>query len=93
MGTVNKQSVREEVERIKSEFDRLSAGNKINNETKMLFQSMFMIINLILSVFLEKKPLKTIGTQTNHSPRFIKMKPRLQNRESIPKEKMKLTIR
>lgn len=58
MGTVNKQSVREEVDRIKSEFERLSADKKINAETKMLFQSMFMIINLILSIFLEKTTKK-----------------------------------
>jgi hypothetical protein len=58
MGTVNKQSVREEVDRIKSEFERLSADKKINAETKMLFQSMFMIINLILSIFLERTTKK-----------------------------------
>ncbi len=58
MGSVNKQSVREEVERIKTEFDRLSVDKKINPETKMLFQSMFMIINLILSIFLEKTTKK-----------------------------------
>ncbi len=58
MSSVNKQSVREEVERIKTEFVRLSADKKINSETKMLFQSMFMIINLILSIFLEKTTKK-----------------------------------
>lgn len=58
MGSVNKQSVREEVERIKTDFERLSADKKINAETKMLFQSMFMIINLILSIFLEKTTKK-----------------------------------
>ena len=58
MGSVNKQSVREEVERIKTEFERLSADKKVNAETKMLFQSMFMIINLILSIFLEKTTKK-----------------------------------
>lgn len=58
MGSVNKQSVREEVERIKIEFERLAADKKINSETKMLFQSMFMIINLILSIFLEKTTTK-----------------------------------
>ncbi|HXH55141.1 MAG TPA: hypothetical protein VNK03_05305, partial [Gammaproteobacteria bacterium] len=47
MGTVNQQSVREETERIKTEFDRLSVNKKINSETKMLIQSMFMLITLL----------------------------------------------
>lgn len=58
MGTVNKQSVREEVDRIKSEFDRLVLDKKITPETSMLFQSMFMVVNLILSIFLEKTTKK-----------------------------------
>lgn len=58
MGSVNKQSVREEAERIKSQFDLLAADKKINDETKMLFQSMFMLINLLISIFLEKTTSK-----------------------------------
>lgn len=58
MGSVNKQSVREEVERIKSEFDRLSADKRINSETKMLISSMFMLINLFIAIFLEKTTKK-----------------------------------
>jgi transposase len=58
MGSINKQSVREEADRIKVEFDRLSADKKINNETKMFIQSMFMLINLLISIFLEKTTSK-----------------------------------
>src|SRR5438105_3297167 len=58
MGSVNKQSVREESERIKSEFNRLIASNKINNESKILFQSMLMLINLLIAIFLEKTTKK-----------------------------------
>ena len=58
MATVNKTSVREEIERIKSEFDRLSAAKQISPEVKMLFQSIFMVVNLILSIFLEKTTKK-----------------------------------
>ena len=54
MGSVNRQSVREEAERIKSEFDRLASNKKINSESKMLFQSMLMLINLLITIFLEK---------------------------------------
>ncbi len=54
MGTINSQSVREEAKRIKTEFDRLAAGSKINSECKILFNAMFMLINLLISIFLEK---------------------------------------
>jgi len=56
--TVNQQSVREEAERIKIEFNRLSADKKIDGEFKMLFQSMLMLINLLISIFLEKTTKK-----------------------------------
>src|SRR5277367_338112 len=58
MGTINQQSVREEAERIKIEFGRLSTEKKINSETKMLIQSMFMLINLLIAIFLEKTTKK-----------------------------------
>jgi hypothetical protein len=37
MSTINGQSVREEAERIKAEFDRIAANKKIDNESKILF--------------------------------------------------------
>ena len=45
MGSVNGQSVREEAERIKAEFDRIAKSKKIDSESKMLFQrsSMWML--------------------------------------------------
>jgi transposase len=58
MGSVNRQSVREEAERIKAEFDRLAANKKIDSESKMLFQSMLMLINLLIAIFLEKTTQK-----------------------------------
>jgi transposase len=54
MGTVNKQSVREEVERIKIEFDQLVTGKKMSTESRVLFQSTLMLINLLISIFLER---------------------------------------
>jgi len=59
MGSLNKESVRDEVERIKSEFNRISSSNKMNSETKILFQSMLMLINLLIAIFLEKTTKKT----------------------------------
>jgi transposase len=56
MGTVNGQSVREEAERIRAEFNRIAASKKIDSESKMLFQS--MLINLLIAIFLEKTTKK-----------------------------------
>jgi transposase len=58
MSTVNKGSVREEAERIKTEFERLSTDKKINSECAFLIQSMLMLINLLISIFMEKTTTK-----------------------------------
>ncbi len=58
MSNVNGQSVREEAERIKAEFDRIAANKKIDSESKILFQSMLMLINLLIAIFLEKTTKK-----------------------------------
>lgn len=58
MSFVNTNSVREEIERLKSDFNRLSADKKINSETMILFQSMFTLINLLIAIFLEKTTKK-----------------------------------
>jgi transposase len=58
MSSVNKQSVREEADRIKAEFDRLASNKKINSECRVLLQSMLMLLNLLIAIFLEKTTLK-----------------------------------
>lgn len=58
MATVDQKSVRDEIERIKNEFDRLSMEAKIPQESKLLFQSMLMLINLLISIFMEKTTKK-----------------------------------
>jgi len=59
MSSFNRESVREEAQRIKLEFDRLSSSKKMNSETQMLFQSMLLLLNLLISIFLEKATKKT----------------------------------
>jgi len=54
MASLDKTSVRSEVSRLKAEFERLNSDGKITGETQVLMSSMFMIIELILSIFLEK---------------------------------------
>ena len=58
MATINQQSVREEAERIKAEFDNLVADKKINSECSALFNGMLMLINLLIAIFLEKTTKK-----------------------------------
>lgn len=58
MATINRQSLREEAERITTEFNRLATTKKISSESKMLFQSMLMLINLLIAIFLEKTTKK-----------------------------------
>ena len=58
MASINRESVREEAERIKAEFDRIAINKKIDTESKMLFQSMLMLINLLIAIFLEKTTKK-----------------------------------
>jgi len=59
MSTVNKQSVREEFDRLKSEFEKLSSDNKITPEVATLFNGLMLLLNLLFAIFLEKKTKKT----------------------------------
>lgn len=56
MATLDKTSVRDEVERIRASFDKSS--KTMSTEHAALFNSLFMLIELILSIFLEKKTKK-----------------------------------
>ncbi|WP_320044373.1 hypothetical protein [uncultured Desulfobacter sp.] len=55
---MNKTSVREEVDRVKQEFEQLSLAGKVTPEVKVLMNSMLLVVELILSVFLEKQTRK-----------------------------------
>jgi len=56
--SVNNISVREELERLQSEFERLSADGEVTPATKILFQSMLVLVTLLVSVFMEKTTRK-----------------------------------
>lgn len=58
MASLDKTSVRSEVSRLKTDFEKLCAEGKMTIESKALMASMFMIIELILSIFLEKTTQK-----------------------------------
>ena len=59
MVDIKKTSIRQEAERIKVEFERLAAQKKINSECFALMKLMFMLIELMIAMFLEKSLKKT----------------------------------
>lgn len=59
MGTINQTSVREELDRLKNEYSRLSKQSAISTELQLLMQSMFTLLELICAIFLEKTTPKT----------------------------------
>lgn len=59
MPSIDKESVRLQVDSIKNDFNELSKAGEINLETKAVMKSMLMIIELIMSIFMEKKTQKT----------------------------------
>ncbi|MFQ5589480.1 MAG: IS66 family transposase [Nitrospiria bacterium] len=58
MASIDKTSVRNEVGRLKSDFGRLCSEDRVSNEIKVLMDSMFMIVELMLSIFLERSTKK-----------------------------------
>lgn len=58
MATLDQSSVRNEVARLKADFNTLRDEGKITVESQVLMNSMFMIVELILSIFLEKTTRK-----------------------------------
>jgi len=87
MSTINQQSVREEAYRIKAEFNRLSTDKKINSETKMLIQSMFILINLLIAIFLEKTTKKNNKNSSKPSSKTEKDESSITNHGTNSKGK------
>ena len=58
MPSLNKESVREEISRIRDEFDKLQADGSVSKEVQALMNSVLLVLNLILTVFMEKNTKK-----------------------------------
>jgi transposase len=67
MATMDKQSVRNEFDRLKNEFSQLSENKKIPQETLALINGLIMLMSLILSIFLEKNTKKTNANSSKPS--------------------------
>ena len=59
MANISTTSVREELDRLKSEFQRQCDDNALSADSRLLMQSMFTLFELIFSIFLEKRTTKT----------------------------------
>lgn len=58
MPSINKQSLREEFDSIKSEFQSLSERQKVSPEVATLFRAMMGLFDILIAVFLEKSTRK-----------------------------------
>lgn len=58
MANLDKASVRTEVSRLKADFERLCAEGKITCESQAIMNSLFMVVELILAIFLERTTKK-----------------------------------
>jgi len=58
MATVDKQSVRDEFDKIKSGFQEQVAAGKVSTEVATLFNTLMMLFNIILTIFMEKSTKK-----------------------------------
>lgn len=59
MATIDKQSLRESIESLKSEFDSLNQEGKVTAELQVLFKSLLTLMSLMTALFLERTTKKT----------------------------------
>ena len=59
MATVNKQSLREEFEALKTRFEHLCAEGKMSTESRTLVQALLMLFEVLMAVFLERHTPKS----------------------------------
>lgn len=67
MASVNKQSVREELGALKGRFEQLCGDGKMTGESRALFQSMLMLLELLVAVFMEKSTVKNSANSSKPS--------------------------
>jgi len=90
MAKLDKSTVRNKVSRLKDDFEQLCADGKINSENKILMSSMFMIIELILSIFPERSTKKITRIRVNLHLKQKKTNQRLGTQGVMARVKRKL---
>ena len=59
MAIMDKSSVREEFDRLKADFKALNKAKKVSTELRVVVNGLILLMEVILSIFLEKKTKKT----------------------------------
>jgi transposase len=85
MASLDKTSVREEVTRLKADFETLARQGKVPPETGALFKSLLLIVELILSIFLERQTRKTSKNSSLPSSQTDKDETSLSRTSAAPK--------
>jgi len=52
MASIDKASVHEEIDHLKTQFEQLIAEGNLSNKATMLFNNLLLIVDLILAIFL-----------------------------------------
>ena len=87
MASINKTSVRDELDRIKTEFQHQNDANAMTNENRALMQSMLTLLELIFSIFLEKTTKKNSKNSSKPSSQTDKDESSLEPKGSKGKGK------
>ncbi|MGA7979184.1 MAG: transposase, partial [Chromatiaceae bacterium] len=58
MASLNTTSLREELDTLKGQFERLCADGKMGQEGRALFQALLMLFELLMAVFMERRTPK-----------------------------------
>ena len=88
MASLDKASVREEVARLKADFEKPSSQGKVSPETGALFKSLLLIVEPILSIFLEKQNRKTSKNSSLPSSQTGKDKTSLSRGAAVSKRSL-----
>jgi transposase len=87
MASINTSSVREELDRLKSEFKRVSSEHRISDEIALLMSSMLTLLELICAIFLEKSTTKNSRNSSKPSSQTDKDETALEQPGSKAKGK------
>ncbi len=56
--TINKTSIRNEIENIRSDFDKFAKKGSVPTEISVIVESLFKVVNILIVVLLEKQVRK-----------------------------------
>lgn len=87
MANISKISVRAELDRLKKEFQIQTEQGSLSNENRLLMQGVFTLLELIISIFLEKKTAKTDKNSSKPSSQTDKDESALEHSGSKGKGK------